>query len=535
MWPPLSLSSISLLTIRAELGDGSCETASGAGPGPGAASGPGHGAASGTASGGSSGAGEPDEDFSVELSDSEVSLEGYRIGEHIAVGGFGNVWRAEHIRSGRMVAIKVLHPHLISSEELVLRFGREALAIARMRHPNIVELCDHGRLGDGRPYLVTEYLSGADLSTHIALRGALAPDEVLRILEQLGRALAAAHTQGIVHRDVKASNVLLSNRDGGLRVVLLDFGVAKLLDDAGPRLTMSHVLVGSPSCMSPEQIQNHPVDARTDVYALGALTYHMLTGARLFASASPAEVVNMHLYVYPPLPSTQGDVPAAFDQVIMKALSKNAEDRHASAAAFVDAFRAALRESRAGVEQGRTRPRTMPAVGIYVDVGAPPDLLDEPDDELLDDMEAIPLHAARYLESCGYWQAWERGNSSLFVQPLPVAAQFERPFRYRAVDAALALFEALLRRPSLDPRVEVTLHVHVSEMRVQGDLTGAWAGALADIQIEGGPLLDVGAWAPRGCGSGVLASTTVLQELSWASEEVPCSPAVRRILREEEP
>lgn len=466
--------------------------------------------------------------------DPGVRIDGYRIGERIAMGGFGNVWQAEHVASGRVVAIKVLHPHLISSEDLVLRFEREALAIARMRHPNIVELFDQGRLEDGRPYLVTEFLNGMELSTHIALRGALSPEDVLPILDQLGRALSAAHAQGIVHRDVKASNVILGNHEGSLRVVLLDFGVAKLLDDAGPRLTMSHMLVGSPSCMAPEQIQNCPLDARTDVYALGALAYHMLTGARLFASASPAEMINMHLYVYPPHPSALGDVPVAFDSVIMKALSKNPEDRFADAAAFVDAFRAALTHSLGGAASAVPRARSLPAVGICIDVQVDPAHLEEPDDALLDDMESVPMHAAQYLESHGFWQAWERGNASLFVQPLPVSPTVEAAIRRRVVDSALLLFDILLCRPTRDARVRVCLHVHAADMRVVGDLTGAWAGALADIEIEGGPLLDVAAWAPRSCGDGVLLSADALRGLQVPTEEIPSSPIAYRVLPDRE-
>lgn len=500
MRPPLPMNASSLVTMSSQAGEGS----------PGSAS--------------------LLEEPSTEQLDIGLHIEGYRMGEKIAMGGFGNVWQAEHLASGRVVAIKVLHPHLISSDELVLRCKREALAIARMRHPNIVELCDHGRLADGRPYLVTEYLSGVDLSTHIAMRGALAPEDSLPILEQLGQALAAAHAQGIVHRDVKASNVILSNRDGGLRVVLLDFGVAKLLDDAGPRLTRSHMLVGSPSCMSPEQIQNQPLDARTDVYALGALTYHMLTGARLFANASPAEVINMHLYVYPPHPSTQGDVPAAFDPVIMKALSKRPDDRFPDAESFVDAFRAVVAHSLAGSEHSRPRAKALPAVGIHVAVHADAAELEEPDDALLDDMEAIPLHAARQLEASGFWQAWERGNASLFVQPLPAVGGLEKAFRRRAVDAALALCEALSRRPTRDPRVRVGLHVHVADLRVAGDLTGAWAGALADIQIAGGTLLNVDEWVPRDCEAGVTISPDALRGLDLPTEEVTSSPAARRVL-----
>ncbi|MEM9491785.1 MAG: protein kinase, partial [Myxococcota bacterium] len=124
-------------------------------------------------------------------------IDEYVVKEQIAIGGFGTVWRANHVETDTIAAIKVLHAHLVSSETLILRLEREARAIASMRHPNIVELYAHGRLPDGRPYLVMEYLTGRDLGTHLALRGTLSPSQIAPILEQLCKALSAAHNAGI--------------------------------------------------------------------------------------------------------------------------------------------------------------------------------------------------------------------------------------------------------------------------------------------------------------------------------------------------
>lgn len=444
------------------------------------------------------------------------------IKEQIAIGGFGTVWRAVHTESGRVVAIKVLHAHLISSENLILRFAREAQAITRMRHPNIVELYDHGRLPDGRPYLVMEYLDGQDLGTHIALHGTLAPERIAAILDQLGAALTAAHGQGIIHRDLKASNVFLSEQDNRLRVVLFDFGIAKLLDSHGPKLTHSSSLLGSPACMSPEQILGQSVDARTDVYALGSLMYQMLVGHPPFSGASQTAILTMHLDEYPPLPSHYGHVAPAFDAVVMKALDKKPQTRFQSVAGLVAAFHAALDggHSRSNERVGTTAPGL--ALGLFVAVTTDPAALDDPDDQLLDDLEVVLAEAARVLEPRGFVLAHERGNSALFVLPLPEDAALATGVRRREVNTALSVLELIEQRPTRDDRVTVTIYLHIDEV------------SIADGRVDSGKLLEISTWVPGSSSEQpqiptglVLASSEVLDQLGLKSEPLEGSSSMR--------
>lgn len=410
---------------------------------------------------------------------------GTRIGDYeliaqIARGGFGVVWRGRHVHSDRAVAVKIIRAELIASEELVLRLEREARAIALTRHPNVVELYDFGKLEDGRPYLVMEHVPGVDLDAYLRSRGALPPAEVLSILAPLGDALAAVHAQGIVHRDIKGSNIMLSVRNGARRVVLLDFGVAKLLEHRGQPITAPRCTVGTPQCMAPEQILGLPVDARTDVYALGSLAFQMLTGEAPFPGED-ITVTNAHLIAERPLPSGRADVTPAFDEVIVRAMNRFPEQRFPSAPAFVDAFRAALHAD--AVPQAGRRQQ---AVGIYVDVQAVLGNLSNTaaayDDVMLDDMESVLPLAWSYLREHGCLLAYENGNSGLFVRPLAPDAAFGDRFRRESVDLATRLLHALQHRAGRVPQVAVSVHLHLGEIEI------------ADSTVTGGPLLDLPLW-----------------------------------------
>ena len=453
---------------------------------------------------------------------------GAHIGEHvleeqIAVGGFGTVWKARHRETGEVAAIKILHNYLLSQEILVKRFEREARAIALMHHPNIVELHNAGRLMDGRPYLVMELLRGVDLGAHITRCGTLPPREIAEILEQLGEALAAAHAQGIVHRDLKASNVFLEQRDETRRVVLFDFGIAKLLGDNAANLTKSSSLVGSPACMSPEQILGREVDPRTDIYALGSLTYQMLVGHPPFSGASPTAILTMHLDDYPPYPSLHGDVSPAFDRVIMKAMAKEPDDRFQDVAGFVQAFRAALDQAVTGVSSPQLIPpanlSSVPAVALYIDVAARPEALEEPEDALLDDMESIVPQAGEYLEDRGYRVAYERGTSALFVRLYSAESLREVATRREEVLAAVRLYQELESRSGGDPAVQVRIYLHVGEVLIEGD------------EIESLVPLDVTDWTPAVSRSGVFAADSVLAGWDPGADEQLDSSVLERLLQ----
>ncbi len=257
----------------------------------------------------------------------------------VGEGGFGQVWSAYRDSDQTRVAIKILHLELVRSIDALTRFQRELDAIQRLQHPNVVSAIDHGTLTDGRPFLVLEYIDGPSLRDVIHERGAIPPTEVLEILEPLCNALQLAHDAGLVHRDVKSSNVILANKDGVLRPVLLDFGLVKLVDQVGPGLTSSRSMLGTPAAMAPEQMRGQPVDARTDVYALGLLAYHMLTGQPAFGGAPG--VVQSYLQVHGPRPrpSAKVDIDPAIDDPISRALAPDPAERLPTARALFEALR----------------------------------------------------------------------------------------------------------------------------------------------------------------------------------------------------
>lgn len=291
---------------------------------------------------------------------SEFVIAEHTLGEQLGGGGFGTVWRA-HGPHGE-VAIKVLHAELIRSSDALGRFQREQEAIARITHRNVVRSYGNGVLPDGRPYLILELLRGPTLADVIP-RGGMPLAEVVSILTPLGEALDQAHAANIIHRDVKAGNVILAQDERGLRPVLLDFGLAKLLDAEGPGLTNSRAMVGTPSAMSPEQLRGTPVDARTDVYSMGLLAYHMLTGERPFADV-PA-VAQGYLLLHGPRPRPSNKVPLdpAIDAVVMQAMAIEPADRYSSVGEMVTALAHAASPSRAASVSDSCR-----AMAVYIEV-----------------------------------------------------------------------------------------------------------------------------------------------------------------------
>lgn len=441
------------------------------------------------------------------------SSEPQRIGPYVlekklARGGFGNIWRARHEETGALVAAKVLHPELVVSEAIVMRFEREARAIAMLRHPNVVALEEFGKLPDRRPYIIMELLEGPNLDGYIRSNGSLRPRHALQVLEQLCSALSAAHERGIIHRDLKASNVVMSRRDGAERVVLLDFGIVKLLEANGPELTASRVTVGSPVCMAPEQIQGRPVDPRTDVYALGSLAFLMLTGELPFPGRS-MDAMHQHLVAARPRPSDRGDISPVYDEVIVKAMAKEQPDRYDGVGSFLTAFRHAVdldEASSAAIEIPTDAPRqyesTVTCIGLYLDVSVDPDELDDADDELLDDMDAVYPRAARFLERRGFLLAYESGDSALFVLPLSGTEGESLQTRQQILRGAGQLLEELDIRDGRDERIRIRLHLHVDRASMTRGL------------VTEGPLLDITTWVQQGDRAGVFATPEMCADLS---------------------
>jgi len=246
-------------------------------------------------------------------------------------GGMGRVYEAEHVRFPRRFAVKVMHESVASIPDVVLRFEREAQAIARITSDHVVEVLDILRLRDGRPCIVTELLEGEELGELLERAGKLPISTSITICRQVCSGLAAAHAMGVVHRDLTPSNVFLLNReDGALEVKILDFGLAKVTD--GANLTRTGMVVGTPAYMAPEQARGTgDVDVRADVYAVGAVLYRLVTGAPPFPISDPAITIVKVLTEDPPRPRVlDPGIPEGLELLIQRAMARAAEDRPAT-------------------------------------------------------------------------------------------------------------------------------------------------------------------------------------------------------------
>jgi len=264
----------------------------------------------------------------------------YLVGDKVGEGGFGAVFRGKQIATGREVALKILHPHNVSDETIVARFRREAEACSKLRDPHTVTTYDFDETPDGILYLAMELLRGQSLHQVQKAEGPLGYARVLKILDQVAASLAEAHRNGIVHRDMKPENVFIESRDGDDHVKVLDFGIAKVVSDERqvPALTAVGQTLGTLEFMSPEQLRGQKLDGRSDLYALGMMSYEMLTGTLPFATAkSPIDIINFHMRSEPPAPSKLSDkvtIPAGVDAIILKMVAKDKDKRFADANAL---------------------------------------------------------------------------------------------------------------------------------------------------------------------------------------------------------
>ncbi|HEY8146106.1 MAG TPA: serine/threonine-protein kinase [Kofleriaceae bacterium] len=370
-------------------------------------------------------AGDPQDDVvTAPYTRAEIDLYGDRLGAGAVVGAFlidglvaeggcGAVYRARDLVTGEPAAIKVLHRHHATDGNMVKRFRREALAVQRIGHPGVVAIREVGALHDGRPFCVMEWLEGEDLSVELTRRGRLSVGEILEVAEQVGASLAAAHACGVIHRDVKAANVMVRQGGEATRYTLIDFGIAKWAAP-GEHATVTHAtLLGTPQAMAPEQIRGEPVDARTDVYAFGVLLFQLATGRFPFQGSDAAEIEEQHLAAPPPRPGELAPLSARFDAVVMRALAKRPADRHQGIAELVADLHAAL-GGEATASAGRT------SLGLLVSG-------DDEADDLLD-------QAAEAMRGAGMAIALDLPSAVLGV--LPGDSEEERQ---RALACALEL------------------------------------------------------------------------------------------------
>ncbi|HEY5926445.1 MAG TPA: serine/threonine-protein kinase [Kofleriaceae bacterium] len=388
-------------------------------------------------------------------------------------GGFAQLYEAR--LGSRSVAIKMLLPHHATEGNALHRLRLEASALAELDHPHIVEVFGLGE-HRGATYIAMEWLAGRSLAAEIAACGALPIATTLAVFEQICGAVAAAHARGIVHRDLKADNVMVVADRDPVAVKLVDFGIAKLLRPGNPGITTSMQLLGTPLAMSPEQLLGWPIDERTDIYALGVLLFHCLTGRPPFSARTLVETEEMHLSAEPPRASDLIATPPALDAVIRRAMAKSPAARHPNVGAFLDDLRDAL----------AARPAPRRGAAVYVEAASP-----GCSDDDLDAVDRALLDAQRLLRDAGFDIMADASNAILAGAALPGdGAELAR----RALAAAIAIGQPRMR---VEIRVMVEVLEGTTSQLGPGALAGvppgvfASAGALATSpELSGEPVAD---------------------------------------------
>jgi serine/threonine-protein kinase len=420
----------------------------------------------------------------------------YVLKKELASGGGGTVYEAQHRLLGRRAAVKVLRRELAGSPQMVARFLREALAVNMIKHPNIVDIYEFGELPDGRPFYVMELLEGTDLRSVLQDQGRIPPAEVIEYLEPVCSALEAAHARGIVHRDLKASNIFIAAQNGGdlggadkRSVKLLDFGIAKLLhpDAAEAGLTMVGTRLGTSYTMAPEQIRGEAIDERTDIYALGVVLYHLLTGQYPFRAETMADIERQHLEAPAPRPSHAAPVSPALDAVVLRSMDKLAERRFPTARAFCEALREAVGTSKAEVPEVAAR-----AAAIYVEVRISEEA-DSDSDELLDDSSAVLDTSEMTFREAELLLPLQTGSAIIAARILSDDVEQAAGERAQLMEIAQRLVEQLAERPTAHPEL---LHVNVT-VHVGRALVRDAASAPGGKEIIGGEIIATASWAPQ--------------------------------------
>lgn len=277
-----------------------------------------------------------------ELELGQIVVGKYRLLDVLGEGGMGIVYLAEHELIEKKIALKVLRKEYSGKPELVQRFKQEAISASRIKHPNVLDVFDFGQLENGCFFLAMEHLQGCDLADELTQSTVIEPVTAVRLALQMCRALGAAHSRGVVHRDMKPENVFLHRTEDGDEIVkIVDFGIAQLrarddkTQEQAPRrrLTRTGVIFGTPEYMSPEQAAGRNADLRVDIYAVGVILYEMFTGAVPFAGESFMAVLTAHLtQAVPPMRSWAPnlDISPELEAAVMKALAKNPDERYQS-------------------------------------------------------------------------------------------------------------------------------------------------------------------------------------------------------------
>ena len=292
----------------------------------------------------------------------------YRLKQKIGAGGMGEVYLAEHQLMKRPCVLKMIRPDRAGDEKVLARFQREVRATARLSHWNTIEIFDYGHTADGTFYYVMEYLPGMSLAELVKRYGAIPPERAVHLLRQVCAALSEAHGMGLIHRDIKPGNIFVAQRGGVYDVAkLLDFGLVKpLMEEQSLELTAEGTITGSPLFMSPEQATGESnADVRSDIYALGAVAYFLVTGRAVFEETKPIKLILAHAQqeVVPPSQLQEG-IPGDLERVILRCLAKSPEDRYQTVEELAEGL-AACRGSRAwDAEQAAQWWRERPAKSV---------------------------------------------------------------------------------------------------------------------------------------------------------------------------
>jgi serine/threonine-protein kinase len=406
----------------------------------------------------------------------------YAVEEAVAEGGFASLYRSVRLSDERPVALKVLHRDLAASPRVQARFRREAEAIRRLDHPRIVSVLDHGTLSDGRPFLVMEWIEGRPLADELSARGRLPWSEVVDLVAQIADALESAHACGVIHRDLKAENVIVSGQSPRLSAVLVDFGLAKILADEGNDVLTTASPMGTPLSMAPEQILGQPVDARVDVYALGVLLFQMAAGRPPFSLPDLAALLEAHLHAPPPRLGDLVPTPPEVDNIVAGCLAKDPAQRPASPTRVAASLRRAV-----GARNGAATPSEAVdemCAAVYV-VACPPEG-GGGSNETLDRLDDLVEAARSQLLAAGLTITWEIGNALLAVTPAAQPAQ-----RRSVLECARSL---------VGP--ELAVFVHADLARLVGG------------RCVGGPLCHIADWTdPRPIPGRVAATAAILDNL----------------------
>jgi serine/threonine-protein kinase len=270
----------------------------------------------------------------------------YRLTRLLGQGAMGTVYEGHHTSAGKRVAVKVMHRELLAYPELAARFRREAKVTSELSHPNVVSVFGFGVTGASQPYLVMEFLDGEDLQTRLERVGALPPDTVVQLVNQVATGLATAHAAGVVHRDLKTDNVFLVGApEDGVLAKVVDFGLSKVLKTSATKLTVARAVFGTPEFMAPEQAEGRQdaIDHRSDQWSLACLAWFCWTACLPFIGPDVKATLNQVISAIPTPPSPGArPFPPEVEKVLRKALSKRRSDRYPTVRAFARAFEAAV-------------------------------------------------------------------------------------------------------------------------------------------------------------------------------------------------